>query len=56
MHNLIVKKKVKIDFSHLRKIVDVGRRVRVGWGGVEGGFSLLIVESSVPQCSEMANC
>lgn len=41
-----------IVFSHLRGCRGGG--AGVGRGG--GGVSLLIVESSVPQCSEMANC
>lgn len=45
-------KNTGIVFSHLR-----GQGVwRQGGEGWVGGFGLLIVESSVPQCSEMANC
>ena len=46
-------KNTGIVFSHLR-----GRGVEAGGKGgwVWVRFSLLIVESSVPQCSEMANC
>lgn len=51
-----VKKKTKKNtgtvFSHLKGCRGGGAG---GWG-VGGGVSLLIVESSVPQCSEMANC
>lgn len=39
-------------FYPFTKTGDIDSRVKVGWGGL----SLLIVESSVPQCSKMANC